>query len=155
MGEIYMKVYIAGPIAGRVNNQGYRKRIKKILNKLEIEYICPFEHDIKDYGKKETERLSSLNNGMEITQEDRDRVKKIIDRDLAHIDECNVLIAYWPESSPGTDNEIFYQSRIKNRVTIIFSKNPYSWVVGLGDYFVHTYKDLEDVLKECLDIEKV
>jgi hypothetical protein len=149
-----MKVYISGPIAGRINNQGYRRRIKEILDRLGIEYICPFEDDIKDYGKKETKRLSTLGNGIKITQEDRDRIRKMIDRDLGQIDECNVMIAYWPGPSPGTDMEILYQSYIRNRVTIIFSKNPYSWVVGLGDYFVHTYKDLEDVLKECLNIEK-
>lgn len=152
-----MKVYISGPIAGRVNNQGYRKKIKGILNRLGIEYFCPYECDLKDYGKKETERLSGLGTGkgIKITQEDRDEVKKIIGRDLVRIDDCNVMVAYWPGPSPGTDSEIFYHSYIKNRVTIIFSRNPYSWIIGEGDFFVHTYKDLEDVLKECLKIEKV
>lgn len=151
-----MKVYIAGPIAGRINNQRYRKKIKEILNRLGIEYFCPLERDLIDYGKKETERFSDLGNSDKIkfTSEDREIIRNIVDKDIAQINECNVMIAYSPEPSYGTDMEIFYHSYVNKRVTIIFSKDPRSWLIGLGDYFVHTYKDLEDILKECLDIEK-
>lgn len=148
-----MKVYIAGPMAGQMDHQGYRKKIKKILRKYEVDYICPLDLDMTDLGKEESERISEVGNGtVKHTPSDITIVKDMIDRDLAAIDQCNLMIVYTPYPSYGTDMETFYHSRVNNRPTIVFSKTPKSWMLGLGDYFVSTYVELEQVIRKLLNI---
>ena len=149
-----MKVYLAGPMAGNMDEQDYRRKIKKILKKLDIEYICPMELDFAELGKEETDRIAEVGNGHNgHTDEDIAIIKKMIKRDKEAIDECNVMIAYVPFASHGTDMEIFYNSDVLNQITIIFSKSPKSWVLGMGDYFVNSYSGLERLLVDLLKIE--
>lgn len=148
-----MKVYIAGPMAGQMDQQNYRKKIKKILRKYNIEYVCPLDLDMEDLGKEETDRIADVGNGkIKYTSEDINIIKNMIDRDLKAIDQCNLMIVYTPFPSYGTDMETFYHSQINDRPTIVFSKNPKSWMLGLGDYFVSTYVELEQVVKKLLNI---
>jgi hypothetical protein len=149
-----MVTYIAGPMAGHMGEQDYRGKIKKILKKYKLEYICPLEMDIEDLGEKETNRISEVGNGR-VKHDDADIkvVRGIITRDMAAIDKCNLMIVYTPHPSYGTDMEAFYHSEINNRTTIIFSKDPKSWMLGLGDYFVDGYAALERVIKEIYKIE--
>lgn len=149
-----MKVYIAGPMAGNMDQQGYRDKIKKILKKYDVEYICPLDLDMKDLGEEETDRIAEVGNGrVKHTGEDINIIKVMIDRDLAAIDQCNLMIVYTPFPSYGTDMEAFYHSRINNKPTIVFSKTPKSWMLGLGDYFVSNYAELERVIRNLLNIE--
>jgi len=146
-----MKVYIAGPMAGHMGEQDYRDKIKKILRKFKIEYICPLELDMIDIGEAETNRISEVGNGrIKHTDKDILMVKEMIARDRKAIDECSLMIVYTPHPSYGTDMEAFYHSEINNRPTIIFSKTPKSWMLGIGDYFVSNYVELEKVLKSML-----
>ena len=146
-----MKVYIAGPMAGNMEHQDYRDKIKKILRHLNIEYICPLELDMKDLGEEETNRIAEV--GKKHTDGDVSIIKEMIERDLAAIDKCNVMIVYTPFPSYGTDMEAFYHSYINKRITIVFSENPKSWMLGLGDFFVSSYAELERVITKCLEIE--
>ena len=55
-----MRVYIAGPMSGYMDKQEYRYEIKKILEKYNVEYVCPLEMDFLELGEEETNRLANL-----------------------------------------------------------------------------------------------
>jgi hypothetical protein len=150
-----MKVYIAGPMAGYMDKQDYREKIKEILNKLSIPYVCPMEMDYDSLGEDETNRLAEIGETGTFTEKDKEAIlEKIVKRDIKAINECNLMIAYAPVPSWGTGMEMFYHSYVRNMPLIVMNGIPASWLIAICDKFITTYEELEAVLKEYQLIEK-
>lgn len=65
----------------------------------------------------------------------------IIDQDIAEVEQCNILVAFIYKASIGTACEIFYNSYILGRHTIlVFDENDeaqdlkhHAWLTGMAD----------------------
>jgi nucleoside 2-deoxyribosyltransferase len=151
----YMKAYIAGPMHDYMDKQEYRIKIREVLNKLGIEYVDPLELDLELIGKKETKRLAAIGKYSKVTEQDKIEIRKdIMERDLKVIDDCDLMIAYTPFPSWGTAMEIFYNSYVNCKLTIVITNDLNSWLVALSDICIKSIDELEDVLKRVLQAYK-
>ena len=90
------KVFISGPIQGMETEQSYRKAIRKICIRCDLEPVDPWEREKIFYKGTEPNWWVNV------------PAKDFIKRDLEDIENCEVLIAYLPKLSAGTYMEPFY-----------------------------------------------
>jgi len=117
-----LTVYLCGPIAGCTDNEAmdWRERIKDALP--ELNHLDPMR---RDYRGQNTAN--------------RELAETIVENDLGDIDISDVVLAFHPQPSTGTDMEIFYAGYMKDClvVTIIPKTAPISpWVVVSSNYIV-------------------
>jgi len=133
------KVFISGPIQGVENEQAYRQIISEICARLGCETIDPWLREKIIYRKNEPCWWSN------VPETD------FVERDLADIERCNVLIAYLPKLSAGACMELFY-AKSKGKKVIVVSDMAYlsPWIVVHSDKIVKCFEELEDALKQVL-----
>jgi nucleoside 2-deoxyribosyltransferase len=130
------KVFISGPIQGVEINQAYRDAIRQICSRSGFETVDPWE------------REKIIYRGSEQGWWDRVPAADFIRRDLADIEKCDVLVAYFPRISAGTCMELFY-AKLNGKKTICICKiqNPSPWIIAHSDVILTSIEELEDALK--------
>lgn len=130
------KVFIAGPIQGVENQQGYRQIISEICTSLGFEVIDPWHREKVLYNKEEPCWWSNVP-AMEFVQ-----------RDLEDAEHCDLMIVYLPQLSAGACMELFYAKR-KGKQVIIVSNMPClsPWIVVHSDVILKDFRELEEKLR--------
>ena len=130
-------VFISGPIQGMENNQAYRATIGKICTSLGFETIDPWLREKKLYRKDEPYWWTKV------------PAENFVQRDLADIEKCDVLIAYLPHLSAGACMELFYAKRKGKKVIVVSNMSRLSpWIVVHADKIVKSFEELKDALKQ-------
>jgi hypothetical protein len=131
------KAFISGPILGMEKNQGYRKSIAEILERLGFDVIDPWN------------REKILYQGDERCWWDKVPTFDFIKRDLDDADRCDIMIVYMPILSAGACMEMFYAKRNGKKIIVVSEIDCLSpWIVAHSDMIVKTFSQLEDALKE-------
>lgn len=117
-------IYLCGPIAGCTDGEAmdWRERIKALLP--ECEFLDPMR---RDYRRKDTT--------------DPTLAREIVENDLHDIRCSDVVLAFHPRPSTGTDMEIMYASHlhIAEVVVIVPDGAPLSpWIVHHAKAVVKT-----------------
>ncbi|MCW4045898.1 MAG: nucleoside 2-deoxyribosyltransferase [Candidatus Bathyarchaeota archaeon] len=132
-------VFISGPIQGMETNQDYRKKIARICERVNCETIDPWLREKIIYRKDEPCWWNNV------------PAPDFVERDLADIEKCDVLIAYLPQLSAGTCMELFHAKRKGKKVIVISDMKCLSpWIVVHADKIVKHFDELEDSLKQVL-----
>jgi len=133
------KAFISGPIQGMEKKQVYRQIISKICNSLGYETIDPWLREKIIYRKDEPCWWSNV------------PAAGFVERDLADIEKCDVLIAYLPKLSAGACMELFYAKSKGKKVVVVSDMACLSpWIVVHSDKIVKCFEELEDALKQVL-----
>lgn len=133
------KIFIAGPILGRENEQSYRQIIKEVCARLGCEAIDPWLREKTIYRKDEPRWWSK------VPPED------FVERDLADAEKCDVLVAYLPQLSAGACMELFHAKRKGKKVIVVSEMDCLSpWIAVHADKIVKRFEELEDALKQVL-----
>jgi len=131
------KAFISGPIQGMENEQSYREVISEICVRLGYEVVDPWLREKATYRGEEPCWWTKV------------PAAGFVERDLADIEKCDVLIAYLPKLSAGTCMELFYAKRRGKRViTISGMKDLSPWIVVHSDKILRRVEELEDALKQ-------
>jgi nucleoside 2-deoxyribosyltransferase len=129
------KAFISGPILGMENEQGYRKTIIKVCEKLGFDVIDPWR------------REKVLYKGDEQCWWNKVPALGFIQRDLDDAERCDVMIVYLPRLSAGACMELFYAKRKGKKVVVVSEMDCLSpWIVTHSDIIVKRFEDLEDAL---------
>ena len=130
------KVFIAGPIQGMENRQGYREKLKRILSSYGYDPIDPWTREKVLYRHMEKGWWAKV------------PPRGFIDRDLKDIERSDYLIAYLPKLSAGTCMELFY-AKLKGKKTVVVCKlkNPSPWITFHADILVRSFKELKAILE--------
>ena len=132
-----VKVFISGPIQGMEDKQDYRDRLRKILLAYGFEPIDPWLREKVMYSWKGERWWRDVSS------------KGFIERDLADIEKCDILVAYLPVLSAGTCMELFYAKRLgKKTIVICEIENPSPWIIFHSDITFKTLNEFEKFLKE-------
>ena len=130
------KAFISGPIQGMENDQEYREKISKICLQSGYEPIDPWLREKAIYRGDQNCWWTKV------------PAADFVERDLADIERCDVLIAYLPKLSAGTCMELFY-AKLKGKKVIVVSEmdclSP--WIVVHCDMILRSIEELEDALK--------
>lgn len=130
-------MFISGPIQGMENEQSYRRIINEICVELGYETIDPWLREKIIYNKDEPYWWNNV------------PALGFVERDLADIDRCDVLIAYLPRLSAGACMELFYAKRKGKKVIVISSMECLSpWIVVHADYIVKSFDEVREILKQ-------
>lgn len=131
-----VRVFLAGPIQGWEQKQGYRRRLKTILQAKGYEVLDPWEREKMSY---------SFTKSREAFQEAR--IREMIDGDLKDIETCDLFLAYLPEASPGASMELFY-AKLKQKQTLVITprRDISPWIAAHADIVVRSVGELEKVL---------
>ena len=133
------KAFISGPILGMEKNQGYRKPIAEILERLGFDTIDPWN------------REKILYQGDERCWWDKVPTFDFIKRDLDDADRCDIMIVYLPILSAGACMEMFYAKRNGKKIIVVSEIDCLSpWIVAHSDMIVRTFSQLEDALKKSV-----
>lgn len=133
------KAFIAGPIIGMEEEQGYRQIIGKICRHLGYELIDPWN------------REQVLYKGDEACWRDKDSAKGFVQRDLEDADRCDVMIVYLPRLSAGACMEMFYAKRRGKKIIVISTMKCLSpWIVVHSDAILKRFDDLEETLRQLM-----
>jgi nucleoside 2-deoxyribosyltransferase len=133
------KIFIAGPIQGMENEQAYRQIIGKICARLGCETIDPWLREKIIYRKDEPCWWRKV------------PASDFVERDIADVEKCDVLIAYLPQLSAGACMELFYAKRKGKKVIVVSDMACLSpWIVVHSDVIVKRFEELEDALKQVL-----
>lgn len=128
-----MKIYFAASIRG---GRDEAKTYKKVIKYLKQDNEILTEH----IG------LSELNEDGETSMSD----KEIHDRDLAWLDECDIVIADTTTPSLGVGYELAYAEKIHKPVIIFHNeeKSQLSAMIVGSDYFldINSYTDYHDII---------
>ena len=131
------KAFISGPILGWETNQGYRKTITEICEKLGFEVIDPWR------------REKSLYKGNEKYWWPNVPASGFVQRDLDDAERCEVMIVYLPKLSAGACMELFYAKRKGKKIIVVSEiKSLSPWIVIHSDVIVKRFEELEDALKK-------
>jgi nucleoside 2-deoxyribosyltransferase len=134
------KAFISGPIQGMENEQAYRDAIGKICVRIGCETIDPWL------------REKVLYKGDEPCWWTKVPAAGFVERDLADIEKCDVLIAYLPKLSAGACMELFYAKRKGKKVVVVSEMACLSpWIVVHSDVIVKRFEELEGALKKVLE----
>ena len=133
------KLYLAHNFALRFK---VKEKIQPIIQKIFPDYDIenPFLRDDRenqglfDYEGNSEEELSKLNQ-----IDNRDEL--IVENDLKQVFECDLLVAYIENISFGTTSEIFYNSHILQKPTIIIFETMndlyyHPWIQYLSDRII-------------------
>jgi nucleoside 2-deoxyribosyltransferase len=132
------KVFIAGPILGMENEQDYRVEIGKICVQLGYETIDPWLREKMAYKGDEPCWWTGV------------PAEGFVERDLADIEKCDVLVAYLPRLSAGTCMELFYAKRRGKKVLVVSGMECLSpWIVVHSDKVLQSIEELEGALKQA------
>ncbi|MGD0450192.1 MAG: nucleoside 2-deoxyribosyltransferase domain-containing protein [Candidatus Bathyarchaeia archaeon] len=133
------KAFISGPILGMEKNQGYRKQVTEILERLGFDVIDPWN------------REKILYQGDERCWWDKVPTFDFIKRDLDDADRCDIMIVYMPILSAGACMEMFYAKRNGKKIIVVSEIECLSpWIVAHSDMIVKTFSQLEDALKKIV-----
>ena len=133
------KVFISGPIQGMENEQAYRATISKICDRLGCETIDPWLREKIIYRKEEPCWWNNV------------PAEGFVERDLADIEKCDVLIAYLPKLSAGACMELFYAKSKGKKIVVVSDMACLSpWIVVHSDMIVKRFEELEGALKQML-----
>lgn len=131
------KVFIAGPILGMESEQDYRVEIGKICVQLGYETIDPWLREKMVYKGDEPCWWTGV------------PAEGFVERDLADIEKCDVLIAYLPRLSAGTCMELFYAKRRGKKVVVVSGMECLSpWIVVHSDKILQSIEELEGAMKQ-------
>ena len=120
-------------------NQGYRKTITEILERLGFDVIDPWN------------REKILYQGDERCWWDKVPTFDFIKRDLDDADRCDIMIVYLPILSAGACMEMFYAKRNGKKIIVVSEIECLSpWIVAHSDMIVKTFSQLEDALKKIV-----
>jgi nucleoside 2-deoxyribosyltransferase len=132
------KAFISGPIQGMENKQAYREAISAISAQLGYEVIDPWLREKIIYKGDEPCWWTKV------------PAVDFVERDLADIEKCDVLIAYLPKLSAGTCMELFYAKRKGKKVIVISEIDCLSpWIVVHSDRILRSIAELEEALKQA------
>lgn len=124
------KVYLAGPINGRSDQEvfGWRREAAEALSGFEV--IDPARRDFRGL-----ERSSACD---------------IVELDKKDIDSCDILLAYAVTHSVGTSMEVLYAHAhpLKKTVVVVLSKNASPWLIYHSDYQVGSLSEAVQLIKE-------
>lgn len=130
------RVFVSGPIQGMEGEQGYRVRLREILEGFGFEVVDPSERKRVVYsveGEGWWRRVP---------------VAGFIKRDLEDIEGCDVLVAYLPRLSAGTCMELFHAKRLGRETIVICElENPSPWIIHHADVLLKSIEELEKYLK--------
>lgn len=133
------KAFISGPILGMEKNQGYRKLITEILERLGFDVIDPWN------------REKILYQGDERCWWDKVPTFDFIKRDLDDADRCDIMIVYLPILSAGACMEMFYAKRNGKKIIVVSEIECLSpWIVAHSDMIVKAFSQLGDALKKIV-----
>ena len=131
------KVFISGPILGMETEQGYRKIITEICERLGFDVIDPWK------------REKVLYKGDEACWWTKCVPMEFVQRDLDDADRCDIMIVYLPKLSAGACMEMFYAKRRGKKVVVVSEIECLSpWIVVHSDSIVKRFGKLEDALRE-------
>jgi nucleoside 2-deoxyribosyltransferase len=131
------KAFISGPILGMETNQGYRKTITEICEKLGFDVIDPWR------------REKSLYKGDEEWWWPNVPASGFVQRDLEDAERCDVMIVYLPKLSAGACMELFHAKRKGKKIIVVSEMKSLSpWIVIHSDAIVKRFEELEDALKK-------
>ena len=123
------RVYLAGPIQGKEDEQDYRERLRGWLAEKGYEVYDPWLSELK------------LNGDWRNNHEVR---KKIVEGDLEAIRKSDALLAYVPVASTGTSMEIFYANRVNGIPTFIIYKRKEDVSPWLSEHATRIYMSIAD-----------
>ena len=130
------KAFISGPIQGMENEQSYREDISKICVRLGYETVDPWRREKVIYRGDESCWWTKV------------PAARFVERDLADIERCDVLIAYLPKLSAGACMELFHAKRKGKKVIVVSEMDCLSpWIVVHADRILRSLGELEDALK--------
>ena len=133
------KAFISGPIQGMENEQTYRETIGKICVRLGCETIDPWLREKIIYRRDEPCWWTKV------------PAADFVERDLADIEKCDVLIVFLPKLSAGACMELFYAKRKGKKVVVVSNMDCLSpWIVVHSDIIVKRFEELESALKQVL-----
>ena len=133
---VRVRVFISGPIQGMEREQGYRERLRRVLEGCGFEVVDPWRREGVVYSSGGGEWWRNV------------PVAGFIRRDLEDIERCDVLVAYLPRLSAGTCMELFYAKRLGKRTIVICElENPSPWIVHNSDVLLTSIEELENYLK--------
>ena len=136
------KAFISGPILGMEGNQGYRKPITEILEKLGLDVIDPWN------------REKILYQGDERCWWDKVPTFDFIQRDLDDADRCDIMVVYLPILSAGACMELFHAKRKGKKIIIVSEIECLSpWIIAHSDMVLKDFSQLEDALQKVLPIK--
>ena len=131
------KVFISGPILGMETNQGYRKNITEICEKLGFDVIDPWRREKSIYKGDEKYWWPNV------------PAAGFVQRDLDDAERCDVMIVYLPKLSAGACMELFHAKRNGKRVIVVSEMKCLSpWIIIHSDAIVKNFNELEDALKK-------
>lgn len=130
------QVFIAGPILGMEDHQGYRKKIADICLKLGFDVIDPWNREKVLYRGDEACWWNKVNSF------------DFVQRDLDDAEKCDIMVVYFPVLSAGACMEMFYAKRKGKRVIVVSELECLSpWIVVHSDAVLKGFSQLEDTLK--------
>ena len=137
-----MNVYFSHP--AKTEFDGTAKILLKVLqrNFPTITFINPFNSPLTH------QYLNNLG--------DEKTAKKIVEKDLIHIRESQLMVAYQPYISRGTTMEIFY-ARTQCYIPVIIYKCPdhqHPWLLGLNCKIVQSLDKLIKEIGKVVENEK-
>ncbi len=131
------KVFISGPILGMETEQGYRKIVTEICERLGFDVIDPWK------------REKVLYRGDEACWWTKCVPMEFVQRDLDDADRCDIMIVYLPKLSAGACMEMFYAKRRGKKVVVVSEIKCLSpWIVVHSDAIVNRFAELEDAIRE-------
>ncbi len=133
------KAFISGPIQGMETDQAYRETIREICARLGYEVIDPWLREKVIYRKDEP------------CWWDKVPAEDFVERDIADIEKCDVVVAYLPRLSAGACMELFHAKRKGKAVIVVSDMACLSpWIVVHSDKIVKRFEELEAALKQVL-----
>jgi len=123
------RIYLAGPIQGREENQGYREELAQYLTK---------KHGFNVYDPWKDEAIF-------YKDIDYEKACYLTAKDKAKVRECDILIAYLPTCSVGAVREIEWALGADKRVIIICPmKSPSPHLISVTKEF---YPSIQDFMR--------
>ena len=101
------RLYLAGPIQGREDEQDYRERLRGWLMEKGYEVHDPWLNELKLNGDWKNDRGVGV---------------KIVEGDLEAIRKSDGVVAYVPQASTGTSQELIMAYRVYGIPTFIIYK---------------------------------
>ena len=120
-------------------DQAYRVTIREICAQLGCEVIDPWLREKIIYRKDEPCWWNKV------------PAEDFVERDIADIEKCDVVVAYLPKLSAGACMELFYAKRKGKKVVVVSNLACLSpWIVVHSDTIVNSFEELESALKQVL-----
>lgn len=133
-------IYLAGPIAGCTDaeNFDWRNTVKLALAD-KFKFLDPTSRDYRGYDRHTGAGLMQWED-----------CKKLVEDDIADINNCDVFLAYAWKTSTGTSME-FVHARQIGKFVVSVCPNEYvsPWIQFHSDYFLRSLDQAIRFLSEC------